>query len=213
MSVTVKICGIQKASDALVAAEAGADFIGLMFAPSRRRIDLETGRHIVTSLRQSHAGRDVTVVGVFVNEELATIREVAEQVGLDWVQLSGHEPFTIQDDLTLPTIKTIRFDDHPSEAGWLQTTSSCDLQPIHVDAHVPGSFGGTGVVGDWHIAAQLAAQRPILLSGGLSSDNVAAAIAAVKPWGVDVSSGVETNGIKDLVKIRAFIEAAKEASR
>ncbi len=211
MALTVKICGVQTPLAAHVAAEAGADLIGLMFAPSRRRIDLEAAAALVSELRNSPKGQDVGVVGVFVDETAERINEIAERVGLDWAQLSGHEAPSSYDALIVPTIKAVRFDGHPSESEWLTGDPVCDLPPLLVDAHVKGSFGGAGVVADWTAARRLAEQRPVLLAGGLTPDNVGQAIAVVRPWGVDVSSGVETDGIKDLEKIRSFVYAAKAA--
>jgi phosphoribosylanthranilate isomerase len=211
MAIAVKICGIRSPQDALVAAEAGADMIGLMFAPSRRQIDRATAGQIVAALRQSTIGKDVTVVGVFVNETPTTIAELANEIGLDWIQLSGHETPDAVAELELPVLKALRFDDDPSEAAWLAETASCAATPLLLDANVAGSYGGAGVVADWRAAARLAAERPVLLAGGLNEHNVAAAIAAVRPWGVDVSSGVESDGVKDHAKIRAFILAARAA--
>ena len=213
MPVAVKICGVRRPEDALTAAEAGADLIGLIFAPSRRQIDVPTAGRIVAALRNSSCGQHVTVVGVFVDEAPSRIMAIADAAGLDWVQLSGHEPLTTATALDLPALKTLRFDGDASEGEWLAQPAACDGLPVHVDAHVAGSFGGAGVVADWQAAARLAEERPVLLAGGLTPANVAAAIAAVRPWGVDVSSGVETDGIKDPEKIQAFIQAAKATQR
>ena len=212
MTVAVKICGIRTPETALAAAEAGADLIGLMFAPSKRQIDLPTARRIVDAVRALPEGQLVTIVGVFVDETPERMADIAEQAGLDWVQLSGHEPVEAVAALDLPAVKAVRFDGHPSEQSWLAEPETCDVLPVLVDAHSPGSFGGTGVLGDWAAAGRLAASRPVLLAGGLNPDNVQQAIAAVRPWGVDVSSGVETDGVKDPAKIRLFIQAAKRAS-
>ena len=211
MAVAVKICGIRTPEAARAVAEAEADLIGLVFAPSKRQVDVATARNIVDALRSSVYGRDTTVVGVFVDDRPEHIMGVATAVGLDWVQLSGHEPVEVAAAIDLPSVKTLRFDGDPSEAGWLQGAAGCDVVPVHIDAHVPGSFGGAGVLADWDAARRVAATRPVLLAGGLTPVNVATAIAAVRPWGVDVSSGVETDGVKDLDKIRAFVRAAKTA--
>ena len=209
MAVAVKICGIRTPEAALAAAEAGADLIGLVFAPSKRRVDAATAWNIVDALRSSVHGRDMTVVGVFVDDGPEHIMDVATAVGLDWVQLSGHEPVEVAAAIDRPSVKALRFDGNPSEAAWLQSDPGCDVVPVLIDAHVQGSFGGAGVIADWEAARRVAATRPVLLAGGLTPSNVAAAIAAVRPWGVDVSSGVETDGVKDLDKIRAFVCAAK----
>ena len=101
-----------------------------------------------------------------------------------------------------------RIDGAPSEAGWLDAHHAPEVRLL-VDAHVPGSYGGAGVLADWGRAAELARRRSIMLAGGLTPENVDAAIRQVRPWGVDVSSGVETNGLKDVAKIRAFVAAAR----
>jgi phosphoribosylanthranilate isomerase len=211
MTVAVKICGLRTPEAALATVEAGADMIGIMFAPSRRQVDLATARAIAEAVRSSEHGKHTTIVGVFVNETPERMTEIAQEVGLDWVQLHGHEPIAVADALSVPAVKALRFDHHASEQEWLEQTASCDMLPVLIDAHVAGSFGGSGVVADWSAAARLAARRPVLLAGGLNPDNVGAAVAAVQPWGVDVSSGVETDGVKDLEKIRRFIVAAKTA--
>ena len=212
MAVAVKICGVRRPEDAPGAAEAGADMIGLVFALSRRQVDVATARNIVAALRDSPHGQLVTVVGVFVNEAPARIMEIAAETGIDWAQLSGHEALATAAALDIPAIKALRFDGDPSEAEWLQQSAACDTLPVLIDANVAGSFGGAGIVANWEHAAQLATKRPVLLAGGLTPSNIGAAIHAVRPWGVDVSSGVETGGVKDAEKIRAFVQAAKAAS-
>ncbi|GAC1544738.1 MAG: phosphoribosylanthranilate isomerase [Herpetosiphon sp.] len=205
----VKICGVRTVEAAMAAAAEGADFVGLIFAPTRRRVTLEGAQAITRALRADPQGADVAVVGVFVNESTEQIEQIAEDVGLDWVQLSGHEEQGSVSGLRVPLIKAIRFDGHPSEQSWLASDDTCGAQPLVVDAHVEGTFGGAGVKADWQTAAALAQRRSVLLAGGLTSENVGAAISCVQPWGVDVSSGVETEGQQDLDKIRAFIRAAK----
>lgn len=210
----IKICGVRRRDHALTAVDAGADMLGLVFAPSRRQITVEDAASIADAARvtASDHGRAIALIGVFVNETVERIRDVAQSCGLDGVQLSGDEPIAYADALeSLLIIKAIRFDDSAHEHAWLQH----DRPHVRllVDAHVPGSYGGAGVVADWVRAAELARQRPLLLAGGLTPENVAGAIAQVGPWGVDVSSGVESNGVKDHAKIRAFIAAARAAMR
>ncbi|MBA3946917.1 MAG: phosphoribosylanthranilate isomerase [Herpetosiphonaceae bacterium] len=210
VTVAVKICGVRTPEAALVAAEAGADFIGLIFAPSQRQVTAERAQAIVRALRSHAQGAHVAVVGVFVDEQPAEIAILADTVGLDWVQLSGEEPPAMADKLPVPVLKAVRFDGGANEMAWLAPTITCDLTPLVVDAHVAGSWGGAGVVADWQRAAALAETHPILLAGGLNPENVGVAIQAVQPWGVDVSSGVESAGVQDHAKIRAFVRAAKE---
>jgi phosphoribosylanthranilate isomerase len=212
MAVDVKICGIMTPEHARAAVAAGADLIGLVFAASRRRIGVAAALEIAAAAREAahERGTTVGVVGVFVNEQPDVINRIVREIGLDWAQLSGHEDVAIREAISAPVIKAIRFDDHPSEAGWLaQSAASGSVDPLLIDANVAGSFGGAGVTGDWQQAAALARQRPTWLAGGLTPDNITAALEQVQPQVVDVSSGVETDGVKDLAKIQAFIQNAK----
>lgn len=210
----VKICGVRTAEHALAAATAGADMLGFVFAPSRRQISPAEAALIARALR-SAAGPLPRLVGLFVNAEPAMVNAVAAELGLDYVQLSGDEPVAVVEQVVPPIIKSLRLDGSAWEAAWVERAASRDAPAGRVlllpDAHVPGSYGGTGIVADWGRAAALAARAPLILAGGLTPTNVAAAIAAVGPLGVDVSSGVETDGVKDLKKIEAFIGAARAA--
>jgi phosphoribosylanthranilate isomerase len=206
----VKICGLRAVEHALAALDAGADLLGFIFAPSRRQVSPAEVARIAGAVRAATpAGRQVELVGVFVNEAPERMAAIARECDLDAIQLSGDEDVTLLDSLAgHAVIKTVRLNDAPGERPWLHD----HLQPtprLHVDAHVPGSYGGAGVVADWERAAALARRRPIMLAGGLSAENVAAAIEHVRPWGVDVSSGVETAGIKDVAKIHAFVRAVR----
>lgn len=208
---TVKICGLRTEEHALAALEAGADFLGFIFAPSRRQVQPETVATIVAAVRAAPGGDRIRCVGVFVNESAERMVEIARIAGLDTLQLSGDEPIAILDTLRqlapdLEVIKALRLTGSDDEVPWLDAPVSIRLL---IDAHVPGSYGGAGVVGDWQQAAQLARQRQVLLAGGLHPGNVAQAIAEVQPWGVDVSSGVETEGTKDSAKIRSFIATVR----
>jgi phosphoribosylanthranilate isomerase len=210
----IKICGIRMRDHALTAVDAGADMIGLVFAPSHRQIAVEDAASIADAARIAaiNRGRTIAVIGVFVNEPVERIHDIAQFCGLDGVQLSGDEPVTCADALApLLVIKAIRFDDTVQERAWLSDDRS--HVRLLVDARVPGRYGGAGVVADWDRAAELARRRPLLLAGGLTLENVADAVVRVRPWGVDVSSGVESNGVKDHVKIRAFIAAARAAAQ
>lgn len=204
----VKICGLRSVEHALVAATAGADLLGLVFAPSRRRVSAEEASLIAAAVRRLPTGRP-RLVGLFVNEHPATIMAVAETVGLDLVQLSGDEPPEDADAIALPLLKAVRLHGSEREAAWVRRAGN-DVTLL-VDAHVPGAYGGTGVAADWQRAAALARTTPLILAGGLTPETVTAAIAAVRPLGVDVSSGIETNGAKDSAKIEAFVEAARAA--
>lgn len=202
----VKICGLRTAEQALAAATAGAEMLGLMFAPSKRQITSEQAQAIVAAVRQHPSGKHVRFVGVFVNESPALMDDIAAHVGLDYVQLSGDETPDQASELRTPWIKAIRIDGSLLERTWLSTATE---QPLLIDAHVPGSYGGSGQLADWGRASAIASQRPLMLAGGLTPANVAKAINHVHPWGVDVSSGVETDGTKDAAKIVAFIQAVR----
>ena len=212
--VKVKICGVQRPEDALVAAQAGADFIGVAFVPERRRrLDVSSAKCVVTALRAT--GRQAPkVVGLFADQSLDKVNETIDACELDLVQLCGKESTEYCGKVEAQVIKVVHVDaagpetvDRLAErvgryrgAGHLVT----------LDRLVEGMAGGTGRSFDWNIAAQLS-QRGLsfLLAGGLTPDNVSRAVAQVDPWGVDVSSGVETNEAKDHDKIRAFINNAR----
>jgi phosphoribosylanthranilate isomerase len=203
----VKICGLRTIEHALAAIDAGADMIGLNFAASRRQVSPEQAALIAEAVRATPHARRVSITGLFVNETPEHMLAIARMCRLDALQLSGDEHSEIARRLPgIALLKSIRLDGTPAEAGWLD---AADVRLL-VDAHVPGSYGGAGVLADWRRAAELARRRLIVLAGGLTPENVGAAIRQVHPWGVDVSSGVETNGVKDVAKIRAFVAAARD---
>ena len=208
---TVKICGLRTAEHALAALHAGADLLGFILAPSRRQISPSELQAISAAVRAAPGGHQIGLVGVFVNEAPSRMSEIARLCDLDAIQLSGTEHSDVLAELpsTLTVLKTLRLAGDPTEQGWLHLPAV----RLHIDAHVPGTYGGAGVRADWQGAAELALQREILLAGGLTPDSVTEAIAEVRPWGVDVSSGIETNGVKDADKIRAFVAAAHSADR
>jgi phosphoribosylanthranilate isomerase len=209
----VKICGLRTIEHALAAAEAGADMLGLVFASSRRQVSLEQATTIAAAVRAAPGGRRPIMVGLFVNEAPARILSIAQHCRLDAIQLSGDEPDDIANDLAgYQLLKAIRLDGRSGEEDWM-APNRAQSSHLLLDAHVPGAYGGTGVLADWHQAADLARRRSIMLAGGLTPENVGAAIQQVRPWGVDVSTGVETNGAKDSAKIRAFVAAAQAADR
>jgi phosphoribosylanthranilate isomerase len=221
----VKICGVSTPESALAAAEAGADLLGLVFyRQSHRAVSPTAALTIVRALRA--AGHTLPVAGLFVNEAPNWINVVADEVGLDLVQLSGDESPADLTAIARPTLRAVRV-----AAGANPDTLDAPLADADarlagrdggplghptlplLDAHVPGEYGGTGARGDWAVATALAARRPLFLAGGLTPENIGAAIRAVRPFGVDVSSGVETDKIKDPAKVRAFIAAARAADR
>jgi indole-3-glycerol phosphate synthase/phosphoribosylanthranilate isomerase len=209
----VKICGITTRQDALNAVDAGADMLGFNFYPkSRRYITPQACWRIVSALTQ-YTSR-ITLVGVFVNAPQAEIEAIADDCHLDLVQLSGDEPPEFLYTLSPRALKGIRptsLEEAQTDAARFARSASPVLL---VDAYRPGEYGGTGHTGDWEMARALAERYPILLAGGLNPDNVAAAVAQVQPWGVDVASGVESSpGKKDAAKMTAFVQAARESQR
>lgn len=211
----VKICGIMQPQHALVAAESGADMLGMMFAPSRRRISAEVARSITTAL-YGKVNRPL-FVGVFVNESTERMLEIAEQVDLDMLQLSGDEsPEQVNECSTYyHTIKAVRF---PGNMPFEEALSGLepyvrldrgDRVRLLLDTYSPGVYGGTGKTADWSLAAGISERLPLILAGGLNPDNVSSAIEQVSPWAVDVSSGVERDGVKDNGLITAFLTAAR----
>ncbi len=211
----VKICGLKDEVHALAAAEAGADFIGLVVAPSQRQITPTQAERIASVVKAT--GQAVEVVGLFVNETAQTVNEMADFCRLDRVQLSGDETWEYCREIKRPLIKVLRVSRrHSAERlGDILAEGAKvlgDKQFIFsLDAHVKGKYGGTGVTFNWSVARQIAEQYPIIIAGGLTPENVARAIDQATPWGVDVSSGVEVNGAKHTARIRAFINAVRRA--
>ncbi|MBZ5560256.1 MAG: phosphoribosylanthranilate isomerase [Acidobacteriia bacterium] len=195
----VKICGITRPEDAEAAAQAGAAAVGFIFWPeSPRYVDPFRARAIAARLPPF-----VTTVGVFVNQAADYIMGVASLVRLGAVQLHGDETPDAGAALPLPVIKAIMLGD-ARLATWPARTT------ILLDAHDPVRRGGTGQTIDWNAAAAVAAQRRTLLAGGLTPENVREAVTRVRPFGIDVSSGVErAPGIKDPERIRALFESLK----
>jgi phosphoribosylanthranilate isomerase len=209
----VKICGIKGKTHALAAVEAGADFIGLVFAPSKRQVSPAKACKIASAVKKSS---DTTkVVGVFVNAPASDVNKLADFCALDWVQLSGDEPWEYCREVVKPVIKAIRVGQQSSEELYAELSAGGKLLPPQsfialLDSQVEGKYGGTGESFDWNLAQQVAKRFPVIIAGGLDPKNVAQVIKTVRPWGVDVSSGVETGGVKDPAKIKAFIEAVRK---
>jgi phosphoribosylanthranilate isomerase len=213
----VKICGIQKLEHALVAAQAGADFIGLVFVPQRRRrLEVGSAKAIVSDLR-AHSDNSPKVVGLFADQPLEEVNQVIRACQLDLVQLCGQESLDYCGRVEAKVMKVL----HVTGTGpgnITQLVENVQLfreagHLVTLDRLVEGLQGGTGQKFDWETAAQLSRQgHSFLLAGGLSPDNVGQAVSTVKPWGVDVSSGVEIDGAKDPEKIKAFVRSAKKST-
>ena len=199
----IKICGITRVEDALAAARSGADAIGLVFyEPSPRHVSVAHAAHLAGILPPF-----VTAVGLFVNAEADFVRKVLDCVPLDMLQFHGDESPEYCAQFSKPYIKAIRV-----KAGVDLLQCASDFRAARgllLDAHVNGKPGGTGATFDWTLIPQQL-PLPVILSGGLDAQNVAAAIKQVRPYAVDVSSGVEASkGIKDAAKIAAFINEVK----
>jgi phosphoribosylanthranilate isomerase len=229
----VKICGCRTVEEALAARDAGADFIGLVFAESPRRVSPETARQIAEALGRDAptpmecrgglqssrylpkepsiallpapwerllATKRPLLVGVFEGQSANEVKSISERAGIDVVQLHGDAPV---DGLPrqLPLIRAVE----TAESA----TIVFDSPPVAIC--LLDSSRGRGMRGDWDALAAVASRLPVILAGGLTPENVAEAVRRVRPWGVDVSSGVETVGRKDAAKMRAFVAAAKGA--
>jgi phosphoribosylanthranilate isomerase len=204
----IKICGIKTVDDALAAMDAGADLLGFNFYPkSPRCIDVGKCRDIMSVMRKyGH----MTYVGLFVNASVAEVRATIETCGLSLAQLHGDETPAILKALDGKAFKAFR---GVPEAERIDGFARSNSPALLVDAAVKGAYGGTGVTADWAAAAELAKKYPLLLAGGLTPDNVGEAVRQVKPWGVDVASGVEARpGEKDPGKMIAFIRAVRDAT-
>lgn len=203
--VSVKICGITSVEDAQAAVAAGADALGLVFyPPSPRYVTPEHARHIIRTLPPF-----VTTVGLFVDVPAAMVHDIASRCGLDRVQLHGRETPEFCRLIVPPVIKAFRI----QSASSLAHLPSYQVSAFLLDAYVEGALpGGTGASFAWELAAQAKPYGPVILAGGLTPENVAAAIVQIRPYGVDVSTGVEQSpGVKDHAKMRRFIARAKAA--
>lgn len=216
--VWVKICGITSLEAANWAFEAGADAIGFVFAPSRRRIAPEQAREIIGGLPPG-----LERIGVFVDEEPSRVNEIAAFCGLTMVQLHGSESPEYLKAIERPIIKAVHLASlgRPAEARdrgmnaieGTETRYGPDAFPeaaaVLVEPRVEGQAGGSGKAWDWSRARELFPRRRLVLAGGLNPGNVAVAISEANPWGVDVSSGVEEDGQKNYGKIVDFVARAR----
>lgn len=239
----VKICGLTAPEQAVHAAEAGADFIGLVFAEeSRRRVTIHQAKAIIAALpvpamitpsasqtsdetpplrwfessaRYLHERlqrKRPLVVGVFANQSATIVNAIADRVGLDLIQLHGNEPWEEALAIRRPVIKAVRIGAQVSAAMVLEQIEVGTASLCLLDTDVPGKLGGTGEQFDWCVATELSTEMPVMLAGGLTPDNVAAAIETVRPWAVDVSSGVERQGVKEPGLIHSFVESVRSVS-
>ena len=208
-TVTVKICGITNLDDATAAVTAGADAVGFVFyRKSPRYVEPTMVKGIVATLPPF-----VIPVGVFVNEEAKVVRDLLDDCGLALAQLHGDETASYCETLGRPALKAIRLRDRASLLALAEYQGRAGVRGFVVDTFSAETYGGTGRVVDWELAAEVAKASRILLAGGLTPENVGEAIRKVRPYGVDVSSGVEASpGKKDHEKVRAFIRAVRLVS-
>ena len=202
----IKICGIKTLPDALAAIEAGANYLGFNFYPkSVRFIEKSACAEITSVLKREHP--QIKLVGVFVNSPVDEIKDTLQNCHLDLAQLHGDETPEIFAQLAPHAFRAFRGIPE-SNAGYERDEAPAML----IDAAVKGVYGGSGVTADWTAATELAKKYPLLLAGGLTPENVADAVRQVRPWGVDVASGVEaTPGEKDAGKMSAFVKAVRVA--
>ena len=197
--VRVKICGICDVSAARVASEAGADLIGFHFCDSSRRMTPEEAKAIVDSLDARPQ-----IVGVFIDEAPPVARQVAEFVGLDLLQLHGSEAPGFDAGTPVMKVLKVRDGEVPDAGGW--------PDPIMLDSWSHDQRGGTGRTWTWELARDLLRDRKVFIAGGLQTGNVGTVVSAYRPYGVDVSSGVESRvRVKDPDLVRAFIKAVRAA--
>ena len=214
-----KICGLRDADSALAAAHAGAAYLGLNFVPRvRRRITPDQGKAIVSCVIEKLGTNRPGLVGLFADQPIDEVNKTLDTCGLEYAQLCGSEDPSYWDQVEANVIKQIKVKPLASQRETVDATLAQVNDVVSrgnialLDSYKKGALGGTGHVFDWDIAARVAQEHDVVLAGGLSPKNVTMAIRQVDPWMVDVSSGVESDGVKDPAKIRAFAEAVRAAS-
>jgi phosphoribosylanthranilate isomerase len=209
----VKICGISDIDSAIAACQAGTDYLGMVFAPSRRQTSPEKSLKIVEAVHQLDLHPQV--VGVFVNKPASEVNQIANYCKLDWVQLSGNETWEYCKKIETPIIKVFHIarDARQAEISadvWKGYSLIPPNQLIcFLDSTVEDTYGGTGTTFDWQLAKEVSGKFSVMIAGGLTPDNVGQLIKLTNPWAVDVSSGVETNGKKDATKMKSFIDTVR----
>jgi phosphoribosylanthranilate isomerase len=209
----VKICGISDIDSAIAACQAGTDYLGMVFAPSRRQTSPEKSLKIVEAVHQLDLHPQV--VGVFVNKPASEVNQIANYCKLDWVQLSGNETWEYCKKIETPIIKVFHIarDARQAEIS-ADVWKGYSLIPPNqliclLDSTVEDTYGGTGTTFDWQLAKEVSGKFSVMIAGGLTPDNVGQLIKLTNPWAVDVSSGVETNGKKDATKMKSFIDTVR----
>ena len=214
----LKICGLRETDDVQAAVAAGADFLGFNFVPGvRRQLARDRARELILQYRHQSEAGGPRVVGLFANQPLDDVNDTVGYCGLDMAQLCGDEPPQYWQQVEVPVIKQVKVRDAGHRDGVVsEVLRSVEVVVSHgcvamLDKHQEGSLGGTGHTFDWGIAAEVAGRYEFLLAGGLTPENVGEAVSVVVPWGVDVSSGIETDGAKDPAKIARFAEEVRRA--
>lgn len=210
--VKIKICGIRDVATANLCAGLGADYIGLVFAESPRRISAETAREIAGSL--AGLPERPRIVGVFVNQDYLFVNNILCSCRLDIAQLSGDESIDYIKQIEAPCIKSLHVLSTVPETELLGRVEALyrfagSGVRVLLDSRPDHRYGGSGRTFDWALAGKICARFPVMVAGGLTAQNVAGMIERLQPWGVDVSSGVEADGAKDDSLIREFVAAVK----
>jgi len=215
-SLRVKVCGLREEEHVIAAAEAEVDYVGFVLAPSRRQVTQERARELVSILKGcSHHPQ---AIGVFVNEPTSVVNRAADYCGFDAVQLSGNEHAAYARLVERPVICTVHVTanmtaDDVDEAICRTDDMRLGSGLILLDTGLKSAFGGTGLTFNWDIARCVSQSHQVLIAGGLTPANVGELISYVRPFGVDVSSGVERDGRKDASLIRAFVREARRAEQ
>ena len=212
MNTKTKICGLSDLQSLRVAAQYGADFVGVVFVPNTRRcLPVEQAQTLLQKFRSDTTNEKPQIVGLFANQSIEEVNAIVETCRLDYAQLCGNETIDYCKKVSALTIKVAHVD---HEANVIQETNRLLQEVDHytkygvmvtLDRYSSTVPGGSGRTFNWDIASEIAQRFPIVLAGGLTPDNVPEALQKVKPLGVDVSSGVETNGTKDIKKIMSFL--------
>jgi len=215
----LKICGIRDISHAVTAADGGADYLGFNFVPGvRRRLEEDHARDMISQFRSLQRPNTPKLVGLFADQPVDEVNRILNECDLDVAQLCGSETPDYWQKVERPVIRQLKVSGIGPVNQVIEQVCQAVEQVVSLghncmlDRYVEGEKGGTGHAFDWDIARGVAQRHPFILAGGLTPSSVSEAIQKVHPWGVDVSSGVETDGVKDLEKITTFCQAVRQAS-
>lgn len=202
----IKICGIRRLEDISYLNKLKPDYAGFIFAKSKRQITLEQAKELISLL-----DKDIKTVGVFVNEDIERVRYIAEYLELDVLQFHGNESREYIESFSKFIVwKTVSIDVSACDIEDLSKLNEYKIDGVLLDSSVKGAQGGTGLSFNWDIIKRINSNKSIILAGGLNPENIQQAIKTVNPYAVDVSSGVEVNGIKDFEKINEFIKKVRK---